>query len=73
MPQLLRDPPRIQLLDPLPELLKLTYNVLSIYPRLSATRVRLDEAGKVWEGIEEERELSAEGGAGEWWDERLGR
>lgn len=68
--QLLADPPRVQALDPLPELLKLTYNVLSLFPRLSAARVRLDARGHVWEGVEEEPE-AAEGAMGEWWDERL--
>lgn len=43
-----------------------------MYPRLSATRVRLNEAGRVWEGIEEEHVSPAAGGAGEWWDEKLG-
>jgi hypothetical protein len=48
--------------------LKLAYNILSFYPRLSSQRVRLTDEGRVWEGVEEDREG---GGVGDWWDPAL--
>lgn len=72
--QLIANPPEpAPPTDPTPELLKLSFNILLYYPRLSSSCIGLDSDGNYLTGIigADEGRARNKASVGDWWDDQL--